>query len=243
MVEIEFSEPGDDGPSVAGPTTPGADHRGPGSRDAPERPSTVTRLGRLVPPVLWAAAAACALAAPFRTLYTLTVHEPRSHVLVETLDGWGRFTLHPAIDAPSQHETRYGVIYCVGAGLFALLALGALWPAIAGHNRGRSALQGFGIAAGSAVAAVTGTIVLLFRSIQDMAHAQLAELRSDTPPATAAAFRIDLDLGGVVWFGAASVACALLAGLSLALVPRPVPAPPAPVAPLPDLHPADELLG
>jgi hypothetical protein len=243
MVEIEFSESGDDWPSVATSTTPGVDPLGPGSRNAAERPTTVMRLGRFVPSVLWAAAAACALAAPFRTLYTLTVHEPRSHVLVETLDGWGRFTLHPAIDALSQHETRYGVIYCVGAGLFALLALGALWPTIAGHNRGRSALQGIGIAAGSVVAAVTGTIVLLFRSTEDLAHAQVAEYRSDTPAAAAAAFRIDLDLGGVVWFGTASVACALLAGLSLALVPRPAPAPPEPVAPLPDLHPADELLG
>lgn len=244
MVEIEFSAAGNGGGSVAGSTAPDVDQRVPGLPGPPARRSALTRIGRFAPSMLWAGAAGCALAAPFQAIYTLTVHEPGPQQFRETLDGWGRFAVHPALGGGlSTHEARYGVIYSVGAGLFALLALGALSPAIEGHNRWRAALQGFGIAAGSLVAAATATVVLLFQSAKDMTHAEVAQFRSQAPLSAADNFRIDLNFGGVVWFGAVAVGCAILGGLCLASVPRPAPSPPTAVAPLPALHPGDELLG
>jgi hypothetical protein len=241
VVEIEFSASGDDRTSVA--PSPDVDPGRPGLPEPAQRGGAILRIGRFTPTALWAGAAGFALAAPFRTIYILTIHEPGSRPLQETLDGWGRFAVHPALDEMTTHEARYGVVYAVGAGLFALLALGALWRRIRRHNSWRTVLQGVGIAAASLVAGVTAVVALLIQSTRDMTRAEVAQFRTEAPPSAANRFRIDLNFGGVVWFGGTAIACAVLAGMCLVFLPRQTAPTPAAIGPLPALQPGEELLG
>ena len=232
MVEIEFAEP--DGRDAARPDI--------GEVEAAASEPAGRRIVRLVPPLFWAAAAGLALIAPFRLIYALRVGQPGNFVR-QTLDGWGRFTIRPATNGIIEHGTRYGIVYLVGAGLLGLLVLaGAVAAVGTTPSRWRPVLHGLGIAAGSMLAGVTAALGLDFESLKQTTDAQVEQFRQTAPPQAQNNFQIDLELGGALWFGIAAVACALIAGLVLALTPPP-PAPPPPgLAAPPVLHPSDEVL-
>lgn len=231
MVEIEFAES----------TDRDAARSDPGSPPPADREATTRRALRFVPPVLWAAAAAFALAAPFALLYELHVGQSKPFVR-ETLDGWGRFTIRPATEGVVQHGTRYGIVYVVGAGLLALLVLAGVVTAVGARPRWRPVLHGLGIATTSLLAGVTASLGLDFDSMKRTTDAQVAQFRQTAPPEAQKNFHIDLEFGGALWFGIAAVACALVAGVVFALTPRP-PAEVAPVIAAPPVpHPSDEVL-
>lgn len=231
MVEIEFPE--SESPEDSRPAT-----------DDPESVDPVPprrHVARFVPPVLWAAAAACALAAPFALLYELHVGQSKPFVR-ETLDGWGRFTIRPATEGVVQHGTRYGIVYVVGAGLLALLVLAGVVTAVGARPRWRPVLHGLGIATTSLLAGVTASLGLDFDSMKRTTDAQVAQFRKTAPPEAQKNFHINLELGGALWLGVAAVACALVAGIVFAFASRPAAEVPPAIAAPPVLHPSDEVL-
>jgi hypothetical protein len=235
MTEIEFLDPG---PAQGRAPGPGADSVAPDPTPAADRRTTIRRA---LPTVLWVAAATLAVLAPFRLVYAISLRLPGTDHQDVRADGWGR--MHASVPF-AEHETRYGIVEYVAAGLV-LVAAGL--GAVAAYRRGlRVASAGAGLAGTALLAGVLASALLYVDSVTDNIK---AEVRGGTTNFGLEPTRtLDAHLGGMVWLSAAAVGCGLASLVALAALP------PAPIArtgpryPVPapviatDPEPGEELL-
>jgi hypothetical protein len=191
------------------------------------RPGAVLRM---LGPGLWVLAALLVVIAPFRMLYRLSV---RAYALGQTqqADGWGRLSHH---DLPFvEHDPRYGVAYCLVAGLFLLVALTTAVPTAGPRLPGPPRLVRtrrfpytlVGAAVGACgigmLVATLGSALLNVQSMTNNVDAELAAPTDDqvvlTSPAMA---RAQIDLGAMVWLSVAALVVALAALVVVLVVAR-----------------------
>jgi hypothetical protein len=241
MTEIEFLDPG---PAQLPPADPG-----------PQPPATVrdprVEIRRALPTALWLLAAALTLCAPFNLVYVLSLRVPGSGHQAVSSDGWGR--LHNSSVPFSQHDTRYGIVEYVAAGL---LLLAAGFAALAGYRRSLPPESTTRSRIASAAAGLTGTAllggalasaVLYVDSLTDNINAQIH--RDDVDPGfgpSPSQTTLSQHLGWMVWLTAIAIGCGVAALAAVAARPPTLPqqaaleAPPPLVVVQPD--PRDELL-
>jgi hypothetical protein len=226
MVQIEFLDPGP------------AQDAAPEPAPAPGRAAGAARKALLLaPPGLWLAAAVFLVVAPFRLLYLVTLSA--SGLGRDTrVDGWGR--LHQADDPFPDHETRYGVVLCVAAGLCVVAA--AVATLVRRHPRARIVSAAMGL---TGVVLATGTVasaLLYLQSLDDNITVQLRTAAASGDLALGPALSsVHLSIGGMTWLTLTAVGCGL-AALGIQALPVPaVPEPPSPAPPSPP-HPQDEVL-
>jgi hypothetical protein len=202
MVEIEFLEP-----------VGRADEPRPAGAAPPSRRTALSAAVQVLPAALWALAAALAMTAPFREIYSIHIHED----LVDStqrVDGWGRLAEH---QLPAEHAPRYGVVYTVCAALFAVAALTALFR-LAGarrRKRGPAVVElGTGLAAAGLLAGVGGAIGLDVRATFSNLRAEVHQSQTPGDNTLAGSFpHLDLHVGGCLWLTAVGTAAGLLAVL------------------------------
>jgi hypothetical protein len=239
MTEIEFLDPGPAQHPPAGPEP---------QPPAPAR-DRHAEIRRALPTALWLLAAALTLCAPFGLVYALSLRVPGSGHQDVSTDGWGR--LHNSAVPFSQHDTRYGIVEYVAAGL---LLLAAGFAALTAYRRSLRPESGPRLRIASAAAGLTGTAVLggalasavlYVDSVTDNINAQIH-------PGTPSDFSFDptrttlsQHFGWMVWLTALAMGCGVAALAAVAARPPDPPRQPAP-EPAPvavgQLDPRDELL-
>ncbi len=223
-------------------------------QDPDAEPDPARRAGRsplasvqlAAPAVLWLAAAALLVAAPFRLVYSLSLRAFRERQSTQA-DGWGRLNRGLPDASGAEHGPRLGIVLCVAAGLLLLAAGLATLAAARGATSVRIASAGSGLA-GVALAAGTAAAALLdIHSVRDNLDVELRSALASSGRFGPGHSSVHLTIGAMIWLTAIGVACGL-AALVLQALRQPERAAPAPPAPAfmptyaPEPHPQDELL-
>jgi hypothetical protein len=196
-MDIEFLDPGPNQPYEPAVPAPGAaeEHR-PG-------PEAVGLLIMLV------AAALLPVVAAFQDVYTVraVADELRFRYAV---DGWGRYSTGDAGGFPATlHEPRFGVLLCVVAAGFAVLALVVLTRLVlvrpGAARLSGSLVAGIAAALTGALAGVTAAMTLQIETVFDRLGSPAGPVVSDRT--------VHLGIGGAVWLDLAGV---LAGGLGVA---------------------------
>lgn len=173
---------------------------------------------RLTLVVLLAAAATLPVIASFQRVSTVR-QSGAGPQLSSWVDGWGRFRSSGTTPIPTAlHDPRFGLPLTACAGAFALLAL-AVTATFAPPLARRLSARVHAILAAAAVA-VCGVLAGVLAAVALQVDAASDRLRATTftdgsyPPG----FRVDLQVGGCLWFGSAGLVAgvlAVIAGLHL----------------------------
>ncbi len=173
----------------------------PVTRAAEPGRSRVTAVRASVVPVLWIAGAALCVLSSFQTIFTyhFTGASIRSR---GGFDAWGH-----ALDRQlnGEHGPRVALLLWVCAALFALLAA-TLLPGKVANRAVRWALRHAAAIGLAAVALLTGTLASVGLGIESSFSSYHA--LSDTLQDGGG---VDLSIGGCLWLGLASLACAVAA--------------------------------
>jgi hypothetical protein len=238
VTEIEFLDPGP------------ADE--PGEHVAPVRSARLAAVPRFTAVPLLLTAAALAVAAPFGTVYRVSVTQGEARPAEQSVDGWGRFTVNFDPGVEGYHGPRDGIVFAVVAA--ALLAAGGL--RLAGvlrppgrHDAGRRLAGTLQAAAGgAALAAGAAAVWLSYLSTRDIYEAQDRQAGRNSDGLISTLPSTHVSTGACLWLALAGAGCAVLAVAAALLAdsrrpaaaagstpgtePQPLP-PPAPHAPSP----------
>ena len=212
------------------------------------RPESWRVLLGVVPALLALGAAALAAWAPFRSLVELVEPsndadvistDPSGNGPVATVrlrfDGWGRVRSSPSDPSlGGEHGVHYGVVACLGGGLFVLAALLIVGVVLRGRGvwaaRLMATARGLLIAGAAVVVAYAVTAYLAYLPFRD-------EFSGQSPAALPRGFRLSI---GWSWLVAALSAVVGLIALAASGVIARITAPTAQVAPEPhDPEPHD----
>jgi hypothetical protein len=196
----------------------------PGPGDEPVEGAPVhRRLGAVpalaVPPLL-VAAAALAVAAPFATLYRVSVSQGGGHPTeTEAVDGWGRYTVNFDAGFGGLHGPRYGVVFVAAAVvLTAAAAVRGLLLLRPDNTRFRTAGTLLAVAGAAGLAAIAAVGWLTWQSTKDVYDAQAHEAGSNSDGLISTLPTPHVAIGACLWLAIAATAAALLA-VAAALAP------------------------